>query len=96
MTNLSPEITFTVNLAPTMNLTVGPLTNEKTVGVLPGSDSNQSNVVSALLPTLQISPDYQLKHGDTFTAYGQKAIYLRNMYAVGYAPADRAYLEVVE
>ena len=36
-----------------------------------------------------------LKHGDQFTLQGSQAIYVRNMYAVGYAPYDRAVLRVV-
>jgi len=36
----------------------------------------------------------ELKHGDTFTLYGTQAIYVRDMYGIGYAPADRAVLTV--
>jgi len=36
-----------------------------------------------------------LQHGDTFTLTGSQAIYVRNMYAVGYAPYDRAVLQIV-
>jgi hypothetical protein len=39
--------------------------------------------------------DKTLKHGDTFTLYGKQALYVRDNYAVGYAPADRAWLDVV-
>lgn len=96
MSNPTPAITFSVDLTPTYNITVGPITNEITTALLPPGDvDNRANVVSTWLPTLQIDPNFQLKHGDTFTAYGQKAVYLRSMYAVGYAPAERAYLTVV-
>ena len=57
--------------------------------------------VSAWLQTanstqlMGILGDKNLKHGDTFTLYGKQALYVRDNYAVGYAPSDRAWLEVV-
>jgi hypothetical protein len=36
-----------------------------------------------------------LLHGDTFTLTGTQALYVRDMYAVGYAPYDRAVLTIV-
>ncbi len=106
MTNPSPAITFSVNLTPLSNEALGPSTNNADTAVLSpdsyqGADngvvarSNRKNLVSTYLPSFLTSPNHALKHGDTFTEYGQKAVYLRDMYAVGYAPADRAYLTVV-
>jgi hypothetical protein len=105
MTNPSPAITFSVDLTPLSNEAIGPNTSATTTAVLSpdmyqGADNgtaaraNRKNLVSTLLPSLQVSPDRVLKHGDTFTEYGTKAVYLRKMYAVGYAPAERAYLTV--
>lgn len=93
MANPSPAITFSVDLTPFMNETMGPVTSEVSVGI-PVLDTNTNNLRSSYFPSLTVSPNHVLKHGDTFTEYGQKAVYLRDMYAVGYAPADRAYLTV--
>jgi len=106
MTTPYPTITFSVNLAPLTNEAIGPTTNSTSTGVLSpdmyqGADqgrvenSNRASLVSTLLATLGVSPDKVSKDGDTFVEYGQKAVYLRKMYAVGYAPDDRAYLTVV-
>jgi len=105
MANLNPAITFSVNLAPLANETIGSATNSQTTGVLSPDmyqspdrgrteNSNRKALVSSLLATIGVSPDRVLKDGDTFTEYGRKAVYLRKMYAVGYAPAHRAYLTV--
>ena len=95
MSNPTPAITFTVDLTPLMNETMGPTTHEMSFAV-PVLDSNGKNVRSSFLPSLTLGPNRVVKHGDSFTEYGQKAIYLRNMYAVGYAPAERAYLTIEE
>lgn len=93
MANPSPAITFSVDLTPFMNEKMGPSTHEVTFGV-PQLDSNQKDRRSSWFPSLTVAPNRVLRHGATFTAYGQQAVYLRDMYAVGYAPADRAYLKV--
>ena len=94
MANPSPAITFSVSLTPFNNEAFGPATHAVTVG-MPVLDSNAENVRSTYLPGLTAAKNRIVKHhGGIFTEYGQKAIYLRNMYAVGYAPADRAYLTV--
>jgi hypothetical protein len=93
MANPSPAITFSINLTPFMNESMGPSTSSVSVGI-PALDANATDHRSSYFPSLTVSPNFVLKHGDSFTEYGQKAIYLRDMYAVGYAPADRAYLTV--
>lgn len=47
------------------------------------------------IPASVLGPNRALKHGDQFTLYGMQALYVRDMYAEGYAPADRAWLTVV-
>jgi len=91
--NPTPAITFSVDLSRLMNEKVGPSTSEIEVAV-PELDANHSTNASTWLPTLMVSPNHKLKHGDTFVAYGQRAIYLRDTYGVGYAPNERAYLVV--
>jgi hypothetical protein len=91
--NPTPAITFSVDLSHLMNEKLGPITNEAEVAVSE-LDSNYSTNASTWLPTLTVSPNHKLKHGDTFVAYGQRAIYLRDMYGVGYAPSERAYLVI--
>lgn len=106
MTNPSPAITFRADLSRLTSETIGPVTNAVEQGVLhPDAfqspdqgrteNANRVNTISAYLPTFKVSPDKVLKHGDEFIEYGLKALYLRNMYGVGYAPADRAVLVVV-
>ncbi|RDJ35491.1 MAG: hypothetical protein DWQ19_11790 [Crenarchaeota archaeon] len=94
MANPTPTITFSVDLTPFMNETMGAATSEITVAVQE-LDNNGENTRSSFFPSLTVAPNRVLKHGDTFVEYGLKAVYLRDTYAVGYAPADRAYLTVV-
>jgi hypothetical protein len=106
MTNPTPAITFQVDFKLQMNEKIGPIENEKDVAVLHPDryqedqdnaileNANRVNLVGSHLPTMNLG-NRKLKHGDTFTEYGQKAVYLRDMYGVGYAPSDRAYLKVV-
>jgi hypothetical protein len=58
------------------------------------SIANRATQRNGHLPSLLLG-NLKLSHGDEFTAVGLKAVYLRDMYAVGYAPADRAYLEII-
>jgi hypothetical protein len=104
MANPTPAITFRVNLKPFSNEAFGPAAG--VTGVLSPDRhvSDQDSAIEALetragqrlahLPSLSVG-NHKLVHGEEFTAYGQKAVYLRQMYAVGYAPAERAYLEIV-
>jgi len=107
MANPSPTITFQVDLTLLSNENIGPITNQVSTGVLSPDryqespdnavveNSNRVNTVSGYFPSYTVSPDFSVKHGDTIVEYGQKAIYLRNMYGIGYAPAERAILTVV-
>lgn len=96
MPNPVPTITFTVDLTPLMNEDFGPRGNHKSVGV---SSPDSANLPTAsarrngFLPGMQLG-NKSVKHGDIFVEYGQKAIYLRNTYGKGYAPAERAYLTI--
>lgn len=55
----------------------------------------RKNLRSTFIPGLSGANNRVMKHGDTFTEYGQKAVYLRSTYGIGYAAADQAYLVVV-
>src|SRR5690606_8183143 len=55
----------------------------------------RKNLRSTFIPGLSAANNHAMKHGDTFTEYGQKAVYLRATYGIGYAPADQACLDVV-
>ena len=100
-----PSFTFTVNLELMSTEQIGPDTNAINPGMLHPSrhqndqdnarteQSNFKNTRSTWKPGLIID-NRALKHGDTFTVTGQKGLYLRDMYGIGYAPADRACLEV--
>jgi len=91
--NPSPAITFSVNLMPPANEVIGNTTSEVSVG-MPYLDPNIRYIISTWLPGLTRS-NHVLAEGNSFVAYGQKAVYLRDLYAVGYAPEHRAYLTVV-
>jgi hypothetical protein len=103
------SINFQVDLSIASNETVGPVTNSRNVGML-HPDMHQSSPDNGVvekarrvtnqtavtwIPGLLGASNRELKHGDTFTEYGLKAIYLRDMYGIGYAPADRAVLKIV-
>lgn len=97
MTDLVPTITFTVNLTPLINEDFGPITNHTSVGMSSPDATNLPTAASrrsGFLPSLQLG-NRIVHDGDTIVEYGQKAMYLRNTYGIGYAPADRAYLTVV-
>lgn len=99
MTNPSPAISFEVDLTLLRNEKVGPLTTEGQVNMevsdLAANRTTRRDQLSTYLPTLNVGGNRILKHGDTFTEYGMKAVYLRDMYGVGYAPTERAYLKIV-
>ena len=101
-----PTFTFTVNLELLKNEQMGPNTNVLTTGVLHPTrhqddqdnarfeQSNFKNTRSTWIPGKLVGENRQLKHGDVFTQSGQKGLYTRNTYGIGFAPADRAFLEV--
>jgi hypothetical protein len=103
---MHPTYTFRVNLSLLGNEAFGPTTNSQNVGMLSPDqhqsspdngrveNSNRKYTLSTWLPDL-LRNNYKLKHGDTFEVSGMRALYIRNTYAVGYAPADRAFLELV-
>lgn len=103
------SLTFRVNLELLSAEQIGVLDGNRSVNML-HPDRHQSDQDNALftegpnrkytrstwVPGQLVGENRALKHGDTFTAYGEKAIYIRNMYASGYATAaDRTFLEVV-
>ena len=100
------SITFRVNLTLHKSELVGPAGNAIDTAMLSPDQyqtspdqgrtdtSNRTSTISTWLPTTQAGME-ALKHGDTFTLNGLQAIKVRNLYASGYAPADRAWLDVV-
>lgn len=104
---LSPAITFQVALTPFSTEAVGPKSNEYNPTILqpdqyqPSPDqgrtefANRKNTRSTYLPSITGGDNYIKKDTNQFTLYGQEAIYMRKMYGIGYAPADRAYLTIV-
>ena len=102
-----PTITFRVNLELKSEEQIGPNTNEKDVSILHPDlhqnsadrgrleKSNRVNTRSSWNPGLLGAKNWALKDGDEFTQHGQQALYTRDTYAIGFAPADRAYLEIV-
>lgn len=109
------SITFRVNLELLRDEAVGSKLNQRDVGMLHpdqhqtspdngrAETSNRKNTRSTWIPGQLVGENRPLKHGDTFTAYGERAIYIRDQYAVGWTPqgmqqlppADRRFLEVV-
>lgn len=107
MTDLQPVITFRVNLTLPHFDYLGPNTNERVVDNLSPDQYDNSpdrgraasaariNNISTLTQMMLPGVSRMLKHGDEFTLNGKQAVYVRNTYAVGYAPVDVAFLEVV-
>ena len=106
--NPSPAITFEANLELLSNEAIGPNTSQVETHVLHPdmhdespdrgntNRANHKNNRSTYTVSLNAGGGVRvLKHGDQFVEYGQKAIYLRDHYGVGYAPADRAILTIV-
>jgi len=101
-----PSITFTVDLSLFATEQIGPNTNAVNPNILHPSryQNDQDNALveknnfrstrSTWLSGVLGADNRQLEHGDSFTLTGQKAIYLRDTYGIGFAPADRAFLTV--
>ncbi|MHA1949716.1 MAG: hypothetical protein ACW99G_06970 [Candidatus Thorarchaeota archaeon] len=107
MSNVShPVFNFRVNLELLSTEKIGPKTNSINVGMLHPTrhQDDQDNAVveqsnfkdtrSTWKPGV-LGMNGAYKDGDTFTAYGVKGLYLRDTYGIGYAPADRACLEIL-
>jgi hypothetical protein len=100
MANPSPEITFQVNLELNTHEVIGPITNPRNVAVLHpdrhvnldlqdearDSIAQREDHRSTWLPGLTAAENIALKNDGQFTAYGQRAIYLRDSYTVGDNP----------
>ena len=107
MANPSPAITFRVDLSLLKQETFGPVTNQRSEGILhPDSGTTQNtDAYKAYRPAQRVTwlggvgaaSNVEFKHGQEFTAYGPQALYLKKMYGIGVegVPADRAVLEVV-
>jgi len=107
MADPHPTITFRVNLELTDSEQVGANTNARDVSILhpdlhqTSADqgrldkSNRVNTRSTWNPGLLAGKNRALKDGEEFTVFGLQALYLRDTYAVGFAPADRAVLEII-
>lgn len=110
MANPSPAIVFEANLTLLNAEDIGPNTNLVSNGILHpdrhvGSDiqddaissiANRKNYRSILLPD-KLGNNRTLTHGEQFTEYGERAIYLKNMYGIGVTgvPVHRQLLTVV-
>lgn len=104
---LQPEITFRVNLMLPHYDYLGPNTNERVLTLhSPDQFDNspdrgraasdaRTSLISTLTQLILPGSNKVLKHGDEFTVNGMQAIYIRKTYAVGYAPDDVAFLEIV-
>ena len=104
MANPSPEITFRVNLELNSTELMGPKTNSRSPGILHPDrhDNDQDRAVSNIanhvelrstwIPGLSAANNREMKDGETFTEYGQNAIYLKDRYTTG----DNPILEIVE
>ena len=99
MANPTPAITFRADLTLQREMAFGPSTNESTVGARQIDSTidldTRRDQLSTFLPSFQVASNRVLTHGDEFTEYGQKAVYLRDTYGIGYAPSDRAVLVIV-
>ena len=102
-----PSFTFTVNLSLLPEEQIGPNTNAVSPRMLHPTrhqddqdnavfeESNFKNTRSTWVPGLLAGENRAVKHGEVFTVTGSKGIYLRDTYGIGFAPAERAVLEVV-
>ena len=104
---MTSTIVFEVDLTIHRDEKLGPLTNSVTTGILhpdqfePSPDLGRLDTeqrredVSTWLPSLLNGSNVNLKHGDRLTLSGKQALYVRNMYGIGFAPEDRAWLKII-
>lgn len=111
MSNPSPTIVFRVDLTLLNAEDHGPNTNLASVGMLNpdrhvsadlqdeaiSSITNRRNNRSVWIPDALGSNNRSLIHGDEFTEYGAKAVYLKTQYGIGVSgvPTNRQLLTVV-
>lgn len=93
-----PIITFAVNLGRFTEETVGPNTNSKSVNLLHpdmhdnSADRGRTNAAnhqtqfSSHFPGLTAGENRKLADEGSFTAYGQRASYLKKVYTTGTNP----------
>jgi hypothetical protein len=105
----TPVITFRVNLSLAAGESQGTSLDSRVQGVLhpdryvgmTGQDDAVASIAAraghrvAYLPGRTAAANRYRKHGEVFTETGEDALYMRNMYAIGYAEQDNAFLEVV-
>jgi hypothetical protein len=97
MANPVPTITFQVDLTLLVNENFKTKTSESLVGQSSPDVANLAQApknLSTFLPGVNLN-NKASHHGDTFVKYGKEAIYLKNTYGQGYAPAERAYLKII-
>lgn len=106
---LLPTITFEVDLSQPTSELFGPNKNLRKVPVYHSEGNSadttramvkqRENQFSGILQSFMAGGGIAVKHGDQFTAAGEKAIYLRDMYTAsgpkGYPEAQLALLRIV-
>lgn len=91
------SLSFTVNLDVTATEAIGPANTmtsilspdmyQESADIGIAAKANRKNYRSTWLPGLTAAENLALKDGGTLTAYGERAIYLRDTYATGWTPA---------
>lgn len=87
MANPSPAITFQVDLSTVDSgsfLTPDQYSQSPSYGR--ALTAQQANTRVTFIPGLQICGNRELKHGQQFTEYGMKAMYLKGQYTTGSHP----------
>ena len=106
MSNPTPTIVFQVNLPIAQEEVFGPMENSSVIAMLNpyrfSSDQTAAVASIAQLATLRSTwlPDMfnnnkSLKHGDQFTLQGNDALYMRNLYGIGYSSPESAFLTII-
>jgi hypothetical protein len=105
---MTPAITFAVDLTLAGQETDGPNGSTRATAVLHpdrhrgsqdaavASMASRGGSRSVYIPSRTAAANVYRKHGDTFTLYGEDALYIRDTYAIGFATdTNNAVLRVV-
>lgn len=89
-----PIITFQVNLTPDLINLLHPSRHQTDQDRAQAEMNQFTNLINTYIPGLLCGENIEMRHGGQFTAYGMKAQYIKDTYAVD-RPGQKAILSVV-
>lgn len=77
----NPIITFRVNLTPDLIGLLHPARHQTDQDIAIGQMAQFTKLINTYIPGLQCGENVEIKHDGTIVAYGEKAYYLKSIYA---------------